>query len=158
MGWLQAAMPGTPTVLLLALPPAAGVDVAPTNERFAELAERRGATYVDCTQGLEAGDLRFYSDGGRLQGGSACRRQLHSQLGISSPRCGAPVWHRQGQPPARPAAPAGTHLNWQGQEQLLGCVLQAARGAGRDSRRKLAGFRRSELPRRLRLLQELCKC
>lgn len=65
LGWARSAMPAS-RLVVLGLLPRTGVDVRPTNSRYAAVAKRRGADFVDCGRGLDPGG-RDYVDGLHLQ-------------------------------------------------------------------------------------------
>lgn len=48
---------------LPALLPNAYIDLTALNERYAELAEARGAAYFDCNEGLDPGNTSQFGDG-----------------------------------------------------------------------------------------------
>ena len=57
-GWCVAA------IVVLGLLPNAYVDVGPTNKKYAELAKRRGVTFLDCaSRGMNPNDKTLFKDG-----------------------------------------------------------------------------------------------
>lgn len=63
LGWVRAAMPGT-KALLMGILPFRGVDLRQVNKKYAQVAKRNGATFLDCGRFYDPTDKRVSYDYG----------------------------------------------------------------------------------------------